>query len=130
MNPVVHFEMPATDRQRVADFYSKVFNWKMNMMGEEMGNYILAVTCDVDETTRRPKQPGMINGGFYPKSANTSNVPSVVIAVEDIHASMNAITGAGGQVHGEPIDIPGVGAFVSFTDTEGNKVSILQPMGM
>lgn len=27
MNPVVHFEMPAKDKKRVADFYSKVFGW-------------------------------------------------------------------------------------------------------
>jgi predicted enzyme related to lactoylglutathione lyase len=25
MNPVVHFEMPAEDRKRMADFYTKVF---------------------------------------------------------------------------------------------------------
>ncbi len=28
MNPVVHFEMPAEDRKRMADFYAKVFGWK------------------------------------------------------------------------------------------------------
>jgi predicted enzyme related to lactoylglutathione lyase len=27
MNPVVHFEMPANDRKRMADFYTKVFGW-------------------------------------------------------------------------------------------------------
>lgn len=29
---------------------------------------------------------------------------------------------------GEPMDIPGVGQYVSFTDTEGNRVSMLQPV--
>ena len=29
---------------------------------------------------------------------------------------------------GEPMEIPGVGAYVSFTDTEGNRVSMLQPL--
>jgi len=30
MNPVVHFEMPATDRKRMAGFYSKAFGWQAN----------------------------------------------------------------------------------------------------
>ena len=28
MNSVVHFEMPAEDQKRMADFYTKVFGWK------------------------------------------------------------------------------------------------------
>jgi hypothetical protein len=41
MNPVVHFEMPAEDRKRMADFYTKVFGWKTQQIGEDMGNYVL-----------------------------------------------------------------------------------------
>ncbi len=33
---------------------------------------------------------------------------------------------AGGTVVGEPTDIPGVGKYVSFVDTEGNRVSMFQ----
>jgi predicted enzyme related to lactoylglutathione lyase len=33
----------------------------------------------------------------------------------------------GGQKPGEPDEIPGVGLYASFIDTEGNRVSILQP---
>jgi predicted enzyme related to lactoylglutathione lyase len=31
-------------------------------------------------------------------------------------------------VLGEPMEIPGVGHYVSFIDTEGNRVSMLQPI--
>ena len=41
MNPVVHFEMPAEDRKRMADFNTKVFGWKAQQIGEDMGNYVL-----------------------------------------------------------------------------------------
>ncbi len=41
MNPVVHFEMSAEDRKRMADFYTKVFGWKTQQLGEDMRNYIL-----------------------------------------------------------------------------------------
>ncbi len=29
MNRIVHFEIPAADLQRAADFYKKVFGWKI-----------------------------------------------------------------------------------------------------
>ena len=34
---------------------------------------------------------------------------------------------AGGKVLGEPMEIPGVSQYVAFFDTEGNRVSMLQP---
>lgn len=66
MNPVVHFEMPAEDRKRMAGFYTDVFGWKTNLMGEDMGNYVTVSTTETDDKGR-PKTPGTINGGFFPK---------------------------------------------------------------
>ena len=127
MDPVVHFEMPAEDRKRMADFYTNVFGWKTQMLGSEMGYYVLATTAESDETGR-PKNPGVINGGFFPKADDKpAQYPSVVIAVEDIKEHMKNVEEAGGKVLGEPWDIPGVGLYVSFIDTEGNRVSMLQP---
>lgn len=127
MNPVVHFEMPAEDRKRMADFYTNVFGWKAQMLGAEMGDYVLVTTSDVDENGR-PKDAGMINGGFYPKREDSNPHPSVVIAVDDIKESIKDIVKAGGKVLGEPAEIPGIGLFVSFIDTENNQVSLIQPL--
>jgi predicted enzyme related to lactoylglutathione lyase len=127
MNPVVHFEMPAQDRKRMADFYSQVFGWKTQLLGEEMGNYVLAQTTESD-SKGHPKMPGSINGGFYPKKEDwPAQYPSVVIAVDNIRESMKKVADGGGKVLGEPMEIPGVGQYVSFFDTEGNRVSLLQP---
>ena len=127
MDPVVHFEMPAGDRKRMADFYTRVFGWKTEMLGPEMGHYVLVRTAESDETGR-PKNPGVINGGFFPKSDDKSaQYPSVVIAVEDIKEHMKEVEKAGGKVLGEPMEIPDVGQYVPFMDTEGNRVSMLQP---
>ncbi len=126
-NPVVHFEMPYEDANRVATFYAKAFGWQMQVMGEDMGNYITAGTAETDQN-RMVKQPGAINGGFYPKKPEwPAQYPSVVIAVDDIKQAMQGVQGAGGEVLGEPMEIPGIGQYVSFTDTEGNRVSLLQP---
>lgn len=128
MHPVVHFEMPAKDIKRMAGFYSNVFGWDTQEMGEEMGNYVVASTAETDETGR-PKIPGTINGGFYPRRPDVpDDCPSVVIGVENIHESMQNIADAGGELLGEPMTIPGVGLYVSFVDTEGNRGSILQPL--
>lgn len=127
MNPVVHFEMPYRDRERAACFYSEVFGWETQMLGPEMGNYLLVTTAITDA---RPGAPaGAINGGLFPfKPDWPAQYPSIVIAVEDIDAAMKRVEKAGGDVLGEPMEVPGVGQYVAFLDTEGNRSSILQPI--
>jgi predicted enzyme related to lactoylglutathione lyase len=127
MNPVVHFEMPAEDRKRMADFYTKVFGWKTQQLGEDMGNYVLATTTDSDEKGM-PKNPGTINGGFFQKANDKpAQYPSVVIAVDNIQEHMRNVEKSGGKVLGEPMDIPGIGMYVSFLDTENNRAGMIQP---
>ena len=126
MNPVVHFEMPYDNRQRMAAFYQSAFGWQTQMLGEEMGHYVVAHTTEtVDGMV---STPGTINGGFYERKPEwPAQHPSVVIAVDDIRAAMQQVAAAGGDVLGEPMEIPGIGQYVSFMDTEGNRVSMLQP---
>lgn len=128
MNPVVHFEMPAENRKRMSDFYTKVFGWKTEQLGEEMGNYVLAKTTESDENGR-PTKPGAINGGFFQKTGDKpAQYPSIVIAVQDVKSQAKNIEKEGGKVLGEPMEIPGVGLYVSFFDTEGNRVGMIQPV--
>jgi len=126
MNPVVHFEMPAEDKKRMSNFYSRTFGWQTKQMGPDMGEYVVVTTTESDDNG--PKKPGAINGGFFGKTDDQpSQYTSVVIAVENIKDHMKKIEEAGGKVLGEPVDIPGIGSYVSFLDTEGNRASILQP---
>jgi predicted enzyme related to lactoylglutathione lyase len=127
MNSVVHFEMPYDDRDRAAKFYESAFGWQMEKMGAEMGNYLLAITTE--SGAAGPKKPGAINGGFFEKKPDwPMQYPSVVIAVDDIKHAIKKVGTAGGNVLGEPMDIPGVGQYASFTDSEGNRVGMLQPI--
>jgi predicted enzyme related to lactoylglutathione lyase len=97
-------------------------------MGEEMGGYVLANTTASDPQTGRPTTPGAINGGFYQKTDDpVSHAPSVVISVDNLNDHIKKVTAAGGKIIGEPQMIPGVGMWVSFYDTENNRVSMLQP---
>jgi predicted enzyme related to lactoylglutathione lyase len=127
MDSVVHFEMPYENRDRMAKFYQSAFGWQTQMLGEDMGNYVVATTTETGAAG--PTKPGAINGGFYGKSPDKPmQYPSVVIAVDDVKRSVKKVTDAGGKVLGEPWDIPGVGQYVSFVDSEGNRVSMLQPL--
>jgi len=137
MNPVVHFEMGYNDRDRMVKFYAETFGWKANIMGPEMGNYVVVQTTETDDKGM-VKTPGNINGGLYQKTENPlSHAPSVVIAVDDIRESMKKVEQGGGKIlgamdeHGkqsmEPQQIPGVGLWISFQDSEGNRVSMLEP---
>jgi predicted enzyme related to lactoylglutathione lyase len=128
MDPVVHFEFPYHDRERIAKFYQSAFGWKTQMLGPEMGNYVLAITAETDVKSDQTAVRGSINGGFFAHDPKMpGQVPSVVIGVQDIKKSMAAVKKAGGEVLGEPMEIPGVGQYVSFYDTERNRVGILQP---
>jgi predicted enzyme related to lactoylglutathione lyase len=127
MDSVVHFEMPYEDKQRMADFYTQAFGWQLRMLGEDMGAYVVATTTD-SGANGRPQEPGAINGGFFQKTKEAvGHHPSVVIAVKDMQAALKKVQAAGGKVLGEPMDIPGIGLYTGFVDTEGNRVSLLQP---
>ena len=127
MNPVVHFEMPYDNRERMAKFYGSAFGWRTEMLGAEMDKYVVATTTATGDD-HRPQEPGAINGGFFAKKADwPAQYPSVVIAVDDINDAAKKVKQAGGKVLGEPVEIPGIGEYVSFTDTEGNRVAMLQP---
>ncbi len=133
-NPVVHFEIPADDMDRIKKFYETVFGWGMHQLGPEMGNYVTVMTTETS-TDNRSTTPGAINGGFYKRGGEAQH-PSVVVAVDDIYEAMKAVTAAGGKVLGgmggpeKPDDIPGVGLFSGIIDTEGNRIAMLQPKGM
>ena len=55
MDPVIHFELPCNDRERLARFFETAFGWKAQLLGPEMGNYTIVVTAESDayqSTTR------------------------------------------------------------------------------
>lgn len=126
--PVVHFEMPAKDKKRVSDFYTKVFGWTMVHTGADMGNYVVAQTTQTN-TDGMVQTPGTINGGFFDyKDEAGFREPHLVIAVDDLEQSMKDVAAGGGEVMGKPMDIPTIGKYISCIDTEGNLVGMLQPL--
>ena len=129
MNPVVHFEIPYDNRDRIARFYQTAFGWQLQMLGEDMGNYVLATTAQADAKPGAPA--GAINGGFYPAQCRLARAIPIGRDRGAGYRCRHEDRGlGGGKVLGEPMEIPGVGSYVSFFDTEGNRLSMLQPLPM
>ena len=128
MSPVTHFELPADNKSRMRKFYEKAFGWKTHQLGKEMGGYVIATTTETDEN-RMVTKPGTINGGFFQRTDDPiSRYPSIVVQVEDVHESIRRVKEAGGKISGEVEEIPGVGLRVSVIDSEGNRISVMQPL--
>ncbi len=130
MYPVIHFELPANDNDRVRTFYEGVFGWRITPLGPEAGDFMLAFTVETDETNRMPRKPGAINGGFY-KRSKPDEQTKITILVDDIREVMKKVEAAGGKLlpaaqGGEVDELPGVGLFATFIDTEGNRVTIYE----
>jgi uncharacterized protein len=122
MDKVVHFEIPADDVPRASEFYRSIFGWNlMDMSGQGM-DYTIAMTTPVDEE-QRPTEPGGINGGMMKRSADVP-APVITIEVAAIDDAMAKIEGAGGSVVQPRQEIPGMGAFAYFRDSEGNVLGL------
>ena len=129
MNPVVHFELPYENRERIARFYQSAFGWQTEMLGEEMGNYVLADNGAIGRQARRAggrHQRRLLSRKSPTGRRNTRRSSS---RFRTWRRRWTRVTSAGGKVLGDPMDIPGVGRYVSFFDTEGNRLSMLQPSG-
>jgi predicted enzyme related to lactoylglutathione lyase len=129
MYPVIHFELPAKDTARAAEFYEGIFGWKTMATGPETNDFVLAMTVDTDPVTRMPKKKGAINGGIFRKQEPP--LPAkITVLVDDIHAMIARIEAAGGRFFGDAgrkvIEMPGVGLFATFADPDGNAVTIYQ----
>ncbi len=121
MDQVVHFEIPIDDVARATEFYGAVFGWDLQTM-EGMDDYTLARTTAVDDQ-QRPTEPGAINGGLM-KRASDIPAPVITINVGSVDDSLKRVESAGGTAVRSKTEIPGMGSFAYFKDTEGNVVGL------
>jgi predicted enzyme related to lactoylglutathione lyase len=117
MSRVIHFEIPANDPERAANFYKKAFGWKIERWPGPMDYWL--VTTGTDGT------PG-INGGLLRKQAPTVATTNT-IGVESVDAAVAAVQNAGGKLVTPKTPIPTIGYFAYCEDPEGNLFGVLQP---
>ena len=121
MDKVVHFEIPVDDADRAPAFYGSAFDWGIQPM--EGYDYTLTLTTPVDEKTQIPTEPGAINGGLRPRTAETPT-PMIVVQVDSIDESLKKVEAEGGSTVSPRAEMPGMGAYAYFRDTEGNVIGL------
>ena len=122
---VCHFEIPAEEPKRAAEFYRGLFDW--DIRGWDSADNTVEIqmisTVPSDEAGRptRPGVNGMIMKRQHPQQpfANYINVESV-----DEHGAK--VEALGGQVVMPKTPVPGMGWFLYFKDTEGNILGLWQ----
>ncbi|HEX6579820.1 MAG TPA: VOC family protein [Actinomycetota bacterium] len=124
MDKVVHFEIPVDDASRAREFYASAFEWELYEADMGGGNmYTTVTTTPIDEATRLPTEPGAINGGLMQRSSDTP-APVITIGVTSIDESLKKVDAGGGSIVQPRTEIPELGAYAYFKDTEGNVVGL------
>jgi len=117
MSRIVHFEIPADNPERVADFYKKVLGWSIQKWEGPVDYWLIS--------TGKNSEPG-INGGIARKKDRPASGFLVTAQVDSIDECLKKITKAGGSIVVPKQPIPGVGYQAHFRDPEGNVVGIME----
>ena len=118
MCPVVHFQIPAENRQRIAKFYETAFGWQTQMLGEDMGNYMIF---------KRGEE--QVAGSMTPPKESMPPFWMTYFEVSDADTVAAAARESGGRVEMEPMDIPNIGRFAVLTDPQGGVFAIIHTEG-
>ncbi len=139
MNRVVHFEIHATDVEAMKKFYSAVFDWEMQQMGTEYGNYVVLKTGpgpdDIAKGGVKMEDLG-INGGMMarrgaaPESGAPVNAFVSIVSVDDVDATIAKVKAAGGTVALDKMEVPNVGTVAYFKDPDNNLFGVIKPLKM
>jgi predicted enzyme related to lactoylglutathione lyase len=126
MDKVVHFEIPTDDLARAKEFYGSIFGWEIQTMPEF--DYTSAQTTAMDDQ-QRPTEPGAINGGMFQRTPQLPDSPVITVGVESVEIALKEVESHGGSVVTPRTEIPGMGAFAYFKDTEGNVLGLWEVAG-
>lgn len=110
---ICYLEIPAKKAEDAADFYSRIFGWKVRERGD--GNLAF------DDS-------GAVSGTWVKEQDRTPDERTrVYIMVDNVTESLAAIQHAGGRVLTSRTEIgPGMGAFAVFADPVGNEFGLYE----
>lgn len=106
------YELMTDNADAAQAFYSGLIGWTFKDSGNPDMDYRLFSSGTSEVGGIMPLTADMVAGGARPAWLG-------YIAVDDVDASAAAIKAAGGAVHMEPWDIPGVGRMAFVADPQG-----------
>jgi len=131
-NLVVHFEIHASEPERLIDFYSGLFGWQFAQFGD--APYWSIDTGDGAIGNVSGAAGHGINGGLIqrrgprPDAGAPVNGCNVVVGVDDVDDLMRRGIELGGTEAMAADDMAGVGRVGYLLDPDGNVFGVISPM--
>jgi uncharacterized protein len=130
-NLVVHFEIHASEPQRLIDFYSGLFGWTFTQFGDAP-----YWSIDTGEGAIGMREPGQgINGGLTqrqgpaPERGASVNGCNVVVGVDgDVDDVFRKGLDLGGSEALPLSDMEGIGRVGYLLDPDGNVFGLISPV--
>jgi predicted enzyme related to lactoylglutathione lyase len=133
-NLVVHFEIHASEPQRLIDFYSELLGWKFTSYGGGEQPYWVIETGD-GAIGNVDRQPGFgINGGLTPRMGPPPEVGApvagcnIVVGVDDVDGLMARGIELGATEALPATDWPGIGRGGYLLDPDNNVFGLISPI--
>jgi len=122
---IIHFEIPANDVEKIKKFYSDLFGWKIEKLGNMEYYSITTVPMDEKGNLLRPG----VNGGLY-KKEQPMQQPVNYIYVESVDEYSKKVAALGGKILVSKMEVQGMGWFALAQDPEGNTFGIFETLPM
>lgn len=107
---ISYIELGVSDLAATRAFYEQAFGWRFNEYGPDYAGI------------QAPDGNGEV-GGLNPGREPGRNGPLVLLLSDDLDATVQAVTAAGGTVVEGPYDFPG-GRRFHFLDPSGNELGV------
>jgi predicted enzyme related to lactoylglutathione lyase len=113
INKVCHFEIGVRDQKRAADFYTQLFDWKLESKAEP-GAPPMAMLRTGDD----------VGGHLNTLGHEPHNYTIFYIMVEDVAAAVAKAQSLGGKKIVGPVPLPNNTEFAWISDPEGNTIGL------
>jgi len=111
--PVVHFEIGCSDKEKTEEFFSKLFDWKIERMGPAS---MISTGSEAG-----------IQGHITALGHEPHHYVTVYVEVNDLQAYLDKAATLGGKTLVPPVEIPGQGSFAWLADPDGNVIGLWKP---
>jgi hypothetical protein len=118
--PVVHFEVMGKDAKKLQNFYSKLFDWQLEMY-EAMNYGMVSAAGNGNDVGK-----GSIGGGIGQTEKGAPNYVTFYVQVPNLEATLKKAESMGGKTVVPPTEVPNVVTFAMFADPEGNVVGLVK----
>ncbi len=122
-NPVAHFEIYGDNPEKLAGFYQRLFDWKINAVPGM--DYWLIHTVATNQQGAAT-EPGGINGGLMKRPMPDARNWINYVTVKSLDDTLKRAQGLGAKVLRPKSPVPKMGWFAILTDPEANTFAVWQ----